>query len=227
MHSVEGMAKSGFSEALYPKMAVAETPLAKADIILVLGNIKKGAARLLAIRAARLYRRGYAPSILVTGGVIDEEGLKESANIKLNLLKLGVPETAILIEDKSTNTKENFINARSIANCIPHSSKRPNIIIVGQKFASRRILMTAAAQWPEAIPMLSSVCMIGKPLHLWHKDPSVARLVQREVEKIRIYLAKGDIAEVNETALREKIARSNPRIQTRKYGQPSTSLSRR
>lgn len=58
----------------------------------------------------RLYRANRAPQILLTGGNIEFLGrgvLPEAQAAKTLLIEWGVPEQAILIEDRSQNTHEN------------------------------------------------------------------------------------------------------------------------
>src|SRR4051812_2476411 len=80
-----------------------ETPLAKADMCLVFGGEQADA---LATRAAELYHQGYFPLIVVSGGVPTSKGTLECNQMHDRLVALGVPETAIRIEDQATNTGE-------------------------------------------------------------------------------------------------------------------------
>jgi uncharacterized SAM-binding protein YcdF (DUF218 family) len=67
--------------------------------------------------AARLYRRGLAPRIIVTGGSFVEHGGPsgtEAEAMRIFLLDLGVPAHAILDEPKAQNTIENIGNVRAM-----------------------------------------------------------------------------------------------------------------
>ena len=61
-------------------------------------------ARLLTV--ARLYRKLQVP-ILVSGGKVFQESGEEANLAKRDLISLGVPKDAIIVEDKSQNTREN------------------------------------------------------------------------------------------------------------------------
>ncbi len=68
-------------------------------------------------KAARLYHRGLAPRIIVTGGIFsptDEEMVSEAATMHIFLKDLGVPDSAIVEEGKATNTLENIAFVRKI-----------------------------------------------------------------------------------------------------------------
>jgi uncharacterized SAM-binding protein YcdF (DUF218 family) len=82
------------------------------DAIVVLGcrvdpsGRPSHALRRRAEHAARLYHRGAAPWVVTTGGVGDF-GPSEASVARDVLVKAGVPEQRILLEDASTSTDEN------------------------------------------------------------------------------------------------------------------------
>lgn len=67
--------------------------------------------------AAKLYKEGKAPFIVVSGGFIDFFGstVPESEAMKELLMANGVPADAIVLESKSRNTYENGLYVREIA----------------------------------------------------------------------------------------------------------------
>lgn len=77
-------------------------------------NFNKEADRL--IEAERLYRQGYIKKILLSGGngLIFNDGYIEADALKQHLIKNGIPENDILVENKSRNTKENALNSSLI-----------------------------------------------------------------------------------------------------------------
>ncbi len=67
--------------------------------------------------AARLYRSGRAPRVIVTGGNVFEQpdGVRgESWYLAELLEEWGVPESAILIEESSRNTRQNALETKKI-----------------------------------------------------------------------------------------------------------------
>jgi uncharacterized SAM-binding protein YcdF (DUF218 family) len=71
------------------------------------------------IYAMRLWKESAAPQILVTGGrveVLGPYGLSEAAVMAELLETMGVPRSAILLEEQSRNTRENAVNTQSILN---------------------------------------------------------------------------------------------------------------
>ena len=119
----------------------------KADVIVGFGNFNTDIAR----RAAELYHQGFAPKILFTGGLgRNTEGLlpePEAVRFAKVAMECGVPECDIILEDKSTNTKENILFTRDKLEelGLPHA----HILGVHQPFMERRIASAMGVYWPE------------------------------------------------------------------------------
>ena len=122
-------------------------PPQKADCIVGFGNFNTDIAR----RAAQLYLEGFAPKVLFTGGLgRNTEGLlpePEAVRFAKVAMDCGVPEKDILIEDQSTNTKENIEFTRRLLEKadVPHN----HILGVHQPFMERRIWAAMGVYWPE------------------------------------------------------------------------------
>ena len=119
----------------------------KADIIVGFGNFNTDIAR----RAAELYHQGYAPKILFTGGLGRNTKTlfpePEAVKFARVAMECGVPEDCIILEDKSTNTKENIEFTREIlvSRAIPHD----HVLGVHQPYMERRITAALGIYWPE------------------------------------------------------------------------------
>ena len=120
---------------------------AKADCIIGFGNFNTDIPK----RAAELYHQGYAPKILFTGGLgrntthLFTE--PEAVRFAKVAMECGVPESDIILEDRSTNTKENILFMRRILEerNIPHG----HVLGVHQPFMERRIVAALGIYWPE------------------------------------------------------------------------------
>ena len=129
----------------------------KADVIVGFGNFNTNIAR----RAADLYHQGYAPKLLFTGGLgRNTTGLfpePEAVLFARTAMEWGVPEEDILLESRSTNTKENIIFTRELlqAQGIPHD----HILGVHQPFMERRIVAAMGVYWG------SQSFSVTSPLH--------------------------------------------------------------
>lgn len=122
-------------------------PLQKADCIVGFGtyNIQ------IAYRAAELYLQGYAPKILFSGGLgrntLGIMAEPEAVRFARAAMERGVPETDILIEDRSTNTSENILFTRKILEeqGIPHD----RLLCIHQPFMERRVMAALGVYWPD------------------------------------------------------------------------------
>src|ERR1700682_6197135 len=86
-----------------------------ADIILALGSFDPNAA----VHAARLWRAGLAPVVIISGGIAHRGGLldtgwdKTEARVFAEVaMGEGVPAPAILLEEQAQNTGDNFVLGR-------------------------------------------------------------------------------------------------------------------
>lgn len=64
--------------------------------------------------AARLYRRGLAPRIIVSGGGNGDGGMSEAEAMRLFLTDLGIPLEVVTLEGASFNTIENIRHVRTL-----------------------------------------------------------------------------------------------------------------
>lgn len=97
----------------------------KADVIIVLGGHTAGGrpnwfgpytketAITRSDTAAQLYLAGRAPFVIVSGAALDG-GIPEAKVMAANLKQDGVPESAIIAEERSLTTRENGVFTRDI-----------------------------------------------------------------------------------------------------------------
>ena len=126
----------------------------KADCIVGFGNFNDNIAR----RAAELYHAGFASKVLFTGGLgRNTDGLfreQEAVRFAKVAIECGVPEEDVILEDKSTNTKENieFTREKLQSLGLPHGK----LLGVHQPFMERRIKAAFGVYWPEAELIVTS-----------------------------------------------------------------------
>lgn len=109
------MGLRGIMESSYLPVPMAELPLAQAIVVLGGGievpqsgrpDLNQAADRMW--HAARLYKAGKAPVLILSGGLAFAEGtISEAASMQTFLSDLGVPDAAMLLEERSVNTREN------------------------------------------------------------------------------------------------------------------------
>lgn len=126
----------------------------KSDCILVLGSHDTRVAE----RGAELFLQGFAPVLIFSGGlgnftegVWDEPEADKFAKIAI---AMGVPESSILIENKSTNTGENIKFTQKL---LAEKGLDPKSFIVVQKpYMERRSYATFMQHCPEKALIVTS-----------------------------------------------------------------------
>jgi uncharacterized SAM-binding protein YcdF (DUF218 family) len=118
-------------------------PLAS-DTIIVLGAKLIGQEPSIILRlrldeAIKLYREGYASTIIVSGAQGEDEEVSEAASMKNYLINHGISAEHILVEDKSFNTYQNLTNSHKIM----QENNLKTAIIVSNASHIRRSLIVA------------------------------------------------------------------------------------
>lgn len=166
----------------------------KADVIVGFGNFNTDIAR----RAAELYLQGYAPKVLFTGGLgRNTEGLlpePEAVRFARVATECGVPEADIILEDKSTNTKENIDFTRLLLEKenIPHN----HILGVHQPFMERRINAAMGVYWPEqsfsvTCPQVSIPEYLRRAKEQGISENASVSVIVGDFQRIELYAQKG------------------------------------
>ncbi|MGV3504539.1 MAG: YdcF family protein [Adhaeribacter sp.] len=167
-------------------------PLEPADAILALGSHDTR----VAVRAAELWLAGLAPLLVFSGGYgrLTEGSWTEAEADKFARIALGmgVPESALIIENKSTNTGENIaftyqlLQQREIA--------LQKLILVQKPYMERRTYATFLQQWPGPEVKI----MVTSPQISFEDYPNeevtreqVIHIMLGDLQRIRIYPAKG------------------------------------
>ena len=190
---IESLEAGDYARLLQPiwRYLCASGPPAPSDVIFVFGSRGLEVPR----RAAQLYEAGWAARVLVTGraGPMTEHVFDkpEALVFKDELVRRGVPASAVVTEVAAGNTLENVrfgMAALEAAGYRPQSA-----LLVAKAFAMRRCLATFARQHP---PVKVRGCPPAGSL-LEHLDRSrtdfAARLVA-ELRRLDVYGAAGDIA---------------------------------
>jgi uncharacterized SAM-binding protein YcdF (DUF218 family) len=161
----------------------AETPIEPADVILVPG----GSFPELMEHAAALYHQGMAPYILPSGGVNPKLETTEWEFLQRIGIERGVPEQAILQENRARHT---FQNAEFSWQTLRENGIRPNKVILSCKaFHARRALLSYQTVFPSDVEFLVSPVVDRRNFskETWFRDGKGIELVMREVEKIGTY----------------------------------------
>lgn len=129
----------------------------KMDAIIALGanDIR------VADRAFEIWKSGYAPIVICTGGKahlndINSTGWdkSEAEVFQDRLVSLGMPIEDILIETQAQSSGENAVFVKNLLES--KNMNFTNFIVVGKPWNERRAYATFRKQWPEANVIMSS-----------------------------------------------------------------------
>ena len=190
------MTKDEAIEKIWDYMHMNHT-LKKADVIFVLGNRDVRVAEY----AAKLYFDSFAPVILFSGsGDIHNHKLgreqfvgSTEAEVFATIAKnLGVPETAILIENKSQNTGDNYKFAIEL---LRKKAINPKVIIAVQKpYMERRTYATGKVHLPNDIELIVTsppISVVEYPNEQNNRDEHWLNAMVGDLQRIKEYPAKG------------------------------------
>jgi uncharacterized SAM-binding protein YcdF (DUF218 family) len=164
--------------------------LERADCILVLGSHDLRVAE----RGAELYLQGWAPVLIFSGGLGNfTRGMwkePEADQFARIAIEKGVPQEAIIIENKSTNTGENILFTQKI---LKDRNLDPGSLIVVQKpYMERRSYATFKKHWPDKKLMVTS------PQISFEEYPNdeiplerVINIMVGDLQRIKEYPSKG------------------------------------
>lgn len=164
--------------------------LVPSDCILTLGSHDTRVAE----RAAELYHQGWAPLLIFAGGLgrlTDSLWTEPEADLFARIaVEKGVPQEAILIENRSTNTGENI---RFVQQLLKERNLDPESFIIVQKpYMERRSLATFAKAWPEKAFVVTSPQIPFEDYP--NADISLEQVINimvGDLQRIKIYPEKG------------------------------------
>ncbi len=162
----------------------------KADGIFVLGS---NDARVVD-RAVELFNQGYATFIVFSGnvGALTKNLFpKPEAEVFADKAKeMGIPEQAILIENRSTNTGENIRFTRELLK--EKGLQVKSLILIQKPYMERRTYATYKNEWPELDGIVTSpqISFENYPTKDISKELMINLLVG-DLQRIKLYAERG------------------------------------
>ncbi|MFD9880229.1 YdcF family protein [Streptomyces alboflavus] len=179
----------------YHQMGHAALPC---SVAIALGSHDLG----VATAAANLYRAGFFPTLVFTGGNSPTTRARfprgEAVHYREHALSFGVPDEAILVEPNAANTGQNITFSRHLLQRT--GIEVESLMLISKPYMERRSYATCRKLWPEA-----QVICASEPLSLDAYIKSIGD------EKLVIDMLVGDLQRVIEySALGFAIAQDVP-----------------
>jgi len=184
------------AETIYDFLAQAPALPEYADLILAAGTYDLRVAD----HAAKLYLEGCAALIVCSGGfgkVTTRLFNKPEAELfRDHCIELGVPESAVLAESKSTNTGENF---RLSHQMLSEMGMEPKTGIIASKpYMVKRAWATGTKQWPEVVWFSSAAAL---PFREYLTESitfeDTVQLMVGDLQRLEVYEKQGYQAHVD------------------------------
>ena len=146
--------------------------------------------------ALALWEQGMFARLLVSGGRTGDLTRAEADIIAEELVGLGMPASALILETAATNTGENVRFGRSRVAQVMDVDTVRSVLVIGKVCSTRRYLMTLQRHWPGLAMSVCPVNYFGVEADRWHEHEAFRARVLDEFDKIPRYLALGFLAEI-------------------------------
>lgn len=165
----------------------------KSDVIFVFGTHFNKPVEI----TTELFKKGCARYIMFSGGANKVTGQNEAQRMQKKAIEVGIPKENIILEDKSTNTLENVLFSKKIIDQKVGLKNIKVITLITKNYHARRALMTFKKHFPKSIETRAYPYEIyGFTKNDWSSKKTGQKKVVGEMERIKKYLAKGDIKEL-------------------------------
>lgn len=160
------------------------------DCIFVFGGKSESRVK----KAARLFRDNRAPWVLLTGGSArwENDDTPEAEWMKARIVKLGVPEDALLLEREAANTTENVVASMMVLQRAFGLNRVKRLVVVSSPYHMRRARMTLTTYMPRWVRY--SLCPDDRPYgqrYNWWKSQKERERVMKEAASIVKYVRAG------------------------------------
>jgi uncharacterized SAM-binding protein YcdF (DUF218 family) len=163
-----------------------QSKLAKADVIVAISG---GETATRTKEAVKLYQDGWAPKLIFSGAALDPNSPSNARSMALAAEKQGVPATDILMDETSTNTRENATNVAAIMTSAGYKS----VILVTSPYHQRRAMVTfKRALGPNAVIINHSSYDQAWRRSAWWATPYSRSLTISEFQKVMYEQLAGD-----------------------------------
>ncbi|MBB5838260.1 YdcF family protein [Kribbella italica] len=124
------------------------------DVGIGLGSHDLGVATF----AADLYHRGFFPSLVFTGATSRTTAARfprgEAVHYREHAIELGVPDSAVLVEPRATNTGQNIAFTREVL--ADRMASVGSVLLISKPYMERRAFATCQKVWPEVEAVCAS-----------------------------------------------------------------------
>lgn len=164
----------------------------RADLALVFGHCTADLSALRATHAAALYRGGYCPLLLLSGGgEATPSGVSEAAYMAEVVQALGVPRGVILTEPRSRTTVENVAHTLALLRDRGLPDHPLTVLLVSCPWHMGRVVLTAGQAFPADVRLLACPHEGRGKASQWRTDSECVTAVSNEYSLLTRLIAAG------------------------------------
>lgn len=179
-------------EILFPEWC---DKVVKSDYAILLGTDPKYATFRAEI-AASFYTKGGARTIVASGAAVSDKSIPESTFLHQELVKLGVPEEAIIEETRAYDTIQNMVFSLAEICKREDVTQVESITVITEPFHMRRALCLANVLLPKFLRIYGYTEGIVRQRETWKDDERLKKCVNNEILILRQLIAKGIIEDM-------------------------------
>lgn len=132
-------------------------------------------------------------------GALDSDKSPEAIRLYNEAIKRNIPTELFLVEDKATNSKENFEFSKQILESNNFSITNSKYLVICKSFLSLRAKMSAASvgfNTEKNVEFLGVIDSTGRNVgkETWYLSEAGRERVYAEIERIGKYSLKGDLS---------------------------------
>ncbi|WTR18933.1 YdcF family protein [Streptomyces sp. NBC_00138] len=180
---------------------------------ITLGSLDLG----VATTTADLYHAGMFPTVVFTGDTSTATQARfprgEATHYREHALSLGVPDQAILLEPKATNTGQNIGFSREV---LENTGIRvTTLLLISMPYMQRRAYATCRKLWPEVEPICVSQPLPYDEYVKTHDDEKqLIDMLMGDMERVMEYPKRGFAIEQH---IPERVRDAFERLRARGY----------
>ena len=169
-----------------------------ADLAMVFGAANELDLARRTKRGVELYRSGFVPRLLVTGGGVLARTRPEAKRMAEIARELGVPAPDLLVEDRSANTFENVNFSIALLDNHGLLEHLASVILVSSEWHMRRVLLTVQASFSRPIRFICCPTREGCNRQNWTDSEVCRNEVLNEALLLEAFLETGALRSVTE-----------------------------
>lgn len=164
----------------------------KSDFAIVCGTAPEY-AKIRAGIAASFYKKGGTQNIIASGAAVSDKSVTECSVLKQELIKLGVPEEAIIEEPNAYDTIQNMTCSLTEICKRTDIMQVESITVITEPFHMKRVLCLAKILLPKFIKIYGYTEGVDIQRKDWKTDGRLMNCVKTEITILKQLAGKGRI----------------------------------